>query len=177
MCRVFHSGFAAPDIGSTSSASLAARRRGAHAGDVSPSLIIALAIIAFGAGFHLNWSMGGRLGYSVSLPQRPDGVPVLNHRIGWWRPAAAGVAAALILLGLLALAAEGHIALPLPPPMVRLALGLAGGGLIARATVPTPWTGFFKRIRTTRWARYDTWLYSPLILLLGLALLLIALDR
>lgn len=144
---------------------------------MSPPLIVALAIIAFGAGFHLNWSLGGRLGYSVSLPQRTDGDPVLSHRITWWRPAAAGVAAALILLGLLALAAEGHVAVPLPPLMVRGALGLAGAGLIARALVPTPWTGFFKRIRTTRWARYDTWLYSPLILLLGLALLLIALGR
>jgi len=143
---------------------------------MSPQLIIALAIITFSAGFHLNWSLGGRLGYSVSLPQRTDGDPVLNHRITWWRPAAAGVAGALILLALLALVAEGHVVLPLPPIWVRGALGLAGAGLIARAIVPTPWTGFFKRIRTTRWARYDTRLYSPLFLLLGVALLVIALQ-
>jgi len=144
---------------------------------MSPPLLVALSIILFAACFHLHWAMGGRLGYSVSLPQRPDGGPVMDHRLSWWRPAAAGVAAALILLGLLALAAEGHIALPLPSLMVRGALTLAGAGLIARATVPTPWTGFFKRIRTTRWARYDTFLYSPLILLLGSALLVIALRR
>lgn len=76
---------------------------------MSPQLIIALAIITFSAGFHLNWSLGGRLGYSVSLPQRTDGDPVLNHRITWWRPAAAGVAGALILLALLARVAEGHV--------------------------------------------------------------------
>lgn len=144
---------------------------------MSPPLIVALFIIAFAAGFHFYWALGGRLGFSVSLPQRPDGVPVMSHRLGSWRPAAGAVAAALILLGALALAAEGHLALPLPPAMVRAALGLAGGALVLRAFVPTQWTGFFKRIRTTRWARYDTFLYSPLVLLLGVALLVIALTR
>jgi len=144
---------------------------------MSPPLIVTLAIITFAAGFHLNWSLGGQLGLSVSLPQRPDGVPVMNHRISWWRPAAGAVAAALILLGALALAAEGYLTLPLPPFVVRAALGLAGGAFMLRAIVPTAWTGFFKRIRGTRWARYDTWLYSPLFLLLGAALLVIALTR
>jgi len=143
---------------------------------MSPPLIVALAIIAFAAGFHLFWALGGRLGFSVSLPQQPNGMPVMNHRIGWWRPAAGAVAAALILLGALALAAEGHLTLPLPPAMVRAVLGLAGATFVLRAIVPTPWTGFFKRIRTTRWAHYDSWLYSPLFLLLGVALLVMALT-
>ena len=142
---------------------------------MSPPLIVALAIIAFAAGFHLVWALGGRLGFSVSLPQRPDGVPVMNHRLGWWRPAAAAIAAALIMLGMLAVAAEGHLTLPLPTPLVRTVLGLVGVAFVLRSVVPTPWTGFFKRIRTTRWARYDTWLYSPLVLLLGTLLLVIAL--
>jgi len=141
---------------------------------MSLPLIIALAIIAFAAAFHLHWALGGRLGFSVSLPQRPDGSPVLAHRIGWWRPAAGAVAIALLLLGALALAAEGQLALPLPPMLVRAALGLAGAAFILRALLPTPWTGFFKRIRGTRWARYDSWLYSPLFLLLGAALVAIA---
>ncbi|HEY1607593.1 MAG TPA: DUF3995 domain-containing protein [Allosphingosinicella sp.] len=141
---------------------------------MSPPLVVALAIIAFAAGFHLLWALGGRLGFAVSLPQRPDGVPVMNHRLHWWRPAAGAIAVASILLGVLALAAEGHLALPLPPAMVRTALGIAGTAFVLRAIVPTRWTGFFKRIRTTRWARYDSRLYSPLFLLLGAALLVIA---
>ena len=144
---------------------------------MSPPLIVALVLIAFAAGFHLHWALGGRLGFSVSLPQRPDGMPVMSHRLSLWRPAAAAVAAGMILLGALALAAEGHLALPLPLFLVRAALALVGVAFVLRALVPTPWTGFFKRIRTTRWARYDTWLYSPLFLLLGAALLVIALGR
>ncbi len=38
-------------------------------------LLLALGIIAFAAAFHLHWAVGGRLGLSVSLPQRPDGIP------------------------------------------------------------------------------------------------------
>ena len=143
---------------------------------MSLPLIVALAIIVFAAAFHLHWALGGRLGFSVSLPQRPDGDPVMAHRIGWWRPVAAAVALGLLLLGALALTAEGQLALPLPPPMVRIALAVVGVAFILRAVVPTPWTGLFKRIRTTRWARYDSWLYSPLFLLLGAALVAIALG-
>jgi len=143
---------------------------------MSLPLIVALAIIAFAAAFHLHWALGGRLGYSVSLPQRPDGTPVMVHRIGWWRPGAGAVVIALLLLAALALTAEGWLALRFPPAFINVALALAGAAFILRALVPTPWTGFFKRIRTTRWARYDSWLYSPLFLLLGAALVAIALG-
>lgn len=138
------------------------------------ALVVALAIIAFAAGFHLYWAFGGRVGFSVSLPQRADGSTVMHQRLGWWRPAAATVGLGLILLGALTLAAAGHLALPLSPGMAKLALLPVGAAFILRAFVPTPWTGFFKRIRTTRWARYDTFLYSPLFLLLGSCLLVIA---
>jgi hypothetical protein len=154
---------------------LAVPRGHGHAGTMSPPLIVALAIIAFAAAFHLHWALGGRLGYSVSLPQRPDGAPVMSHRIGWWRPAAGAVALGLALLAVLVLAAEGHLRLPVPPAVNKAALALTGAAFVLRAIVPTPWTGFFKRIRTTRWARYDTYLYSPLFLMLGAALLVIGL--
>ncbi|HYI47012.1 MAG TPA: DUF3995 domain-containing protein [Allosphingosinicella sp.] len=143
---------------------------------MSPPLIVALAIIAFAAGFHLHWALGGRLGYSVSLPQRADGTQVMAKRIGWWRPAAAAIALGLILLGALAMAVAGHLALPLPPGAARGILILAGAAFILRALVPTQWTGFFKRIRSTRWARYDSRLYCPLFLLLGTALVAVALG-
>lgn len=142
---------------------------------MSLQLIVALAILAFAAGFHLYWAMGGRLGLSVSLPQRTDGMPVMANRLGWWRPAAGGVALGLAMLGALAFAAEGHSTVVLTREPARVGVAAAGAAFLLRAVVPTPWTGFFKTIRTTRWARYDTWLYSPLLLLLGAALLAVAL--
>jgi hypothetical protein len=140
-------------------------------------LLLALAIIAFAAAFHLHWALGGRLGYSVSLPQRPDGTPVMAHRLPWWRPAAGAVALGLVLLALLLLGEAGHLPLPLPPGLVRAALVAAGAAFVARALVPNRYVGLFKSLRGTRWARYDTRLYSPLFLLLGLLLLGQAIGR
>ena len=132
------------------------------------TLAVALAIIAFAAAFHIHWAVGGRLGLSVSLPQRPDGTPVMAHRLPWWRPAAGGVALGLIGLALLLLARAGHLQLPLSRELVRFGLMLVGVAFVARALIPNTYVGFFKALRTTRWAKYDTWLYSPLFLVLGL---------
>src|SRR5215213_7823252 len=134
-------------------------------------LLPALAIIAFAAAFHLHWALGGRLGYSVSLPQRPDGHPVMAHRLRGWRPAAAAVAVGLALLAWLLLAYEGRLPLPLPRGLARAALLATGAAFVARALVPNRYVGFFKSLRGTRWARFDTRLYSPLFLILGLLLL------
>lgn len=134
-------------------------------------LVLSLAIIAFAAGFHLLWAVGGRLGYAVSLPQRPDGTPVLAHRLAWWRPAAGGVTLCLALLAALLLAQAGRLRLPLPPDLVRALLLGVGTAFVARALVPNRYVGLFKRLRGTRWAHYDTRLYSPLFLALGLLIL------
>jgi hypothetical protein len=125
----------------------------------------------------LHWALGGRLGYSVSLPQRPDGRPVMAHRLPWWRPAAGAVALGLCALAWLLLAHAGHLPLPLPPGLARATLLATGAAFVARALVPNPYVGFFKSIRTTRWARFDTRLYSPLFLLLGLLLAAQAVPR
>lgn len=139
--------------------------------------LLALAIIAFAAAFHIYWALGGKAGFSVSLPQRPDGTPVMARRLGWWRPAAGAVAVALLALGLLLLGHSGHLALPFPPELMRIALLATGGAFVARALVPNRYVGLFKSLRATRWARFDTRLYSPLFLLLGLLLVVQAWER
>ena len=130
---------------------------------------LALAIIAFAAGFHFYWAFGGRRGFGVSLPQRPDGSPVMSHRLPLWRPAAFGVGLALLALGALVAARSLGWAAGL------VDYGLIGTGVlfIARAMVPNRYVGFFKSLRTTRWARWDTRLYSPLFLILGVALIVV----
>lgn len=134
-------------------------------------LVLALPIIAFAASLHFHWAAGGRVGFSVSLPQRPDGTPVMAHRLSWWRPAAGAVGLGLVALAWLLLGHAELLPLPLPQGLARAGLIAAGAAFVARALVPHRYVGFFKSLRGTRWARYDTRLYSPLFLLLGLLLL------
>jgi uncharacterized protein DUF3995 len=138
-------------------------------------LAVSLAIIAFAAAFHAYWALGGNLGHAVSLPQRPDGTPVMADRLPWWRPAAGVVALLLVVLALLLLGREQLLPLPLPTELQRVALLIAGCAFVARSLVPNRFVGFFKSLRTTRWAKYDTRLYSPLFLLLGVLILVQAL--
>ncbi|HEY0313865.1 MAG TPA: DUF3995 domain-containing protein [Allosphingosinicella sp.] len=140
-------------------------------------LVPALAIIAFAAAFHLHWALGGRTGYAVSLPQRADGSPVMAHRLSRWRPAAGAVAVGLVALALLLLGHAGRLPLPFPVGLARGALLAVGAAFVARAIVPNRYVGFFKSLSGTRWARYDTRLYSPLFLLLGALLVAQAWDR
>jgi hypothetical protein len=135
---------------------------------------IALAIIAFAAAFHFHWGFGGTRGFGVSLPQRPDGEPVLRHLLHLWRPAALVVALGLVLLGGLVTVRAVPLDHGIDPTLLDLALLATGFAFIARAVVPNRYVGFFKRLRSTRWARYDTRLYSPLFLILGMCLVAIA---
>ena len=134
-------------------------------------LVLALGIIAFAAAFHLSWALGGRRGLPISLPQQPDGTPVMAHRLPWWRPAAGGVALFLAGLAILLLVQAEHLHLPLPAEVVRPTLLAVGVTFILRSLVPNRYVGFFKTLRSTRWAKYDTRLYSPLFLLLGILIL------
>ncbi len=76
---------------------------------------IALAIIAFAAAFHFLWAFGGKSGFGVSLPQRPDGKPVLHHLLHLWRPAALVVALGLVVLGTLVVAKAAPLDLGIDP--------------------------------------------------------------
>lgn len=137
------------------------------------ALAIALSIIIFAAAFHSYWAIGGKTGWSVSLPQRDDGAPVMSSMIGWWRWGALGVALGLAGLALTLLAEVGAVRFTAFAGLRHALLILFAAACIARVLVPSRYVGFFKRLTTTRWAHYDTRFYSPLFLALGLAILTI----
>nr|WP_162806189.1 DUF3995 domain-containing protein [Sphingosinicella terrae] len=123
-------------------------------------------------------ALGGRrparpFGFAAAAARRH---PVMSHRLSWWPPAAGGVALALACLAWLLLAHAGHARLPLADATLCLALLFVGAAFVCRTLVPNPYVGFLKSIRNTRWAKYDTWLYSPLFLVLGLLIVVQALS-
>jgi|SRR5271169_1973029 len=138
---------------------------------VADLTIVCAAILLFGAAFHVYWGCGGHVGSSVALPQRGDGTQAFKSN-----PAGA-VLVAIFLVGclILVVALSGLIQLPVPQRWLRIAVMALSVLFLARALSWHKYVGLFKSIRTTRFAKYDTWLYSPLCLLLSLSLMGVAL--
>ena len=138
---------------------------------VAGPAIVCAAILLFGAAFHLYWGCGGQVGSSVALPQRGDGTAAFKStRFG-------AILVAIFLAGCLGLvvALSVPIQLPVPQRWLRIAVAALSVLFLARALSWYKYVGLFKSIRTTRFAKYDTWLYSPLCLLLALSLIGVAL--
>lgn len=132
---------------------------------------LCVAILVVAAAFHLYWGCGGKRGIGVAVPQHQDGKPIFL--VG----AAGAITVGALLLGVAALVTALAIAPPLSMPRhwLRIGLGLSSSIFLARALSWSRFVGLFKSIRTTEFARYDTWLYSPLCLVLGLGLAYLAL--
>lgn len=132
--------------------------------------VILCLILAYAAVFHFYWGLGGKLGIGVSLPQLENGQSAFEHT------AMGACLVGLVLAGLIVivLAFSGFLALPISLSYLHNGIGLFAVLFTMRALSWSKYVGFFKAIRSTRFAKYDSWLYSPLSLLLGVGLALLA---
>lgn len=139
------------------------------------SVVVALcsAILLLGAGFHLYWGVGGRIGAGVALPQREDGTLAIKETAF----GALAVGVILVVVLLLVFGFTGAVHLPMPQPLLKAGIILWAFIFTARALSWSRYFGLFKRVRTTRFASYDSWFYSPSCLLLGLGLFYLALSQ
>ena len=129
-------------------------------------------VLLLAAGFHFYWGLGGTFGFSVAIPQRPDGTPL-------FKPSALachGVGLALVAAIVCVLAVVGIIALPMPPVVLKAGVSALALIFAARALSWSSYVGLFKKIRHTPFGRLDTCIFSPLCLLvsLGLAAILVS---
>ncbi len=93
------------------------------------------------------------------------------------RAATLAVGVFLLLCAGLVAATAGMVRLPIGQflfPWLSYALAL---GLLARAVGEFRYVGFFKRVRGSRFAVLDSWVYSPLCLLLAAGVAFIARHR
>jgi hypothetical protein len=125
------------------------------------------------AGLHFYWAGGGRRGITAVIPEM-NGASLFTPGI------MATLAVALALAGLALVAfVLGFVkgsATPLFPYVVFLGFA-AGGALVLRAVGEFRYVGFFKRVKGTAFAIYDTWVFSPLCLLAGGAFIALAASR
>ncbi len=126
------------------------------------------AILIFIASFHFYWGFGGKLGMGVAVPQRSTGEPLFKPSVA----ASHLIGLALLAAALCVLICSGFILVPVPvpPQPIRAIVTLLAVIFTARALGWFRYAGFFKKVRDTRFGRYDTWFYCPLCLFLGLGL-------
>jgi hypothetical protein len=116
------------------------------------------------------------VGLNVAVPHRagdaalPDGAPLFTPG----PVATLGVAVALsLIVGALVLYVSGATFL-LPRGVWRIGMAAIGCVFLLRGFSWHPYFGLFKRVRTTAFARNDTWIYSPGCVLTGLGFLYLA---
>ncbi len=122
---------------------------------------ILLGLISF---IHFYWLLGGKWGGDAALPTSADGKLALQPRIFETLVVALG----LLFMALLHTYKVGLVELNLPSWIDTYALRIIAFIFLIRAIGEFRYVGFFKKIKSTKFARLDTRLYSPLCLLLSL---------
>jgi hypothetical protein len=130
--------------------------------------LVAAAMAALGL-LHVYWVLGGRAGKSTAVPE------VNGQRA--FTPSRTGtlvVAVALLFAATVVAIAGGLFEVGGFKGIFRvLAFGLSAT-FIARAVGDFRLVGFFKRVRGTHFARLDSTIFTPLCLVLGLAVFYVA---
>jgi hypothetical protein len=119
---------------------------------------------------HFYWAAGGRRGSSAAVPEiegRPTFAP---------RPAATAMIGVLLLCaaGLVFSTSRLWMLHPGLRGTARVLTAVLAAVFILRAIGDRKYVGFFKRVKGTRFARFDTRIYAPLCLLLGAGAVAIA---
>lgn len=120
-------------------------------------------------GLHVYWALGGKSVGSAVVPI-VSGKPAFQPS----RFATMAVATALALAALVVLVRGDLLRTALPPWLSTWAAVGLGAVFVLRAVGEFRLVGFFKSVRGTPFAFWDTWLYSPLCLALGLGALWLA---
>jgi hypothetical protein len=124
--------------------------------------ILLCSILVALSGVHVYWALGGTGGKGAVIPEdggRPllKPRPVVTFGIAGGLALAAAVAA---LRGGLFGPAGDHVG-------VCIAAGALGVLFVARAVGERHYVGLFKRVKGTRFARWDTWLFTPLCVIIA----------
>lgn len=133
---------------------------------VALALAVAFALLS---ALHVAWAFGWKLAGGAVIPS-VDGRPTFQPS-----PPMTLLVAALLAAAALVVLVRGGLLLPsFPPRLATLGSTVLGAILVLRAVGDFRLVGFFKTIRGTAFAHWDSVLYSPIALGLGLAALWLA---
>ena len=142
------------------------------------AFLVAAAFAAI-ALIHVYWAFGGSLGSEAAVPRAAvaSGTDPKAPRPPAFVPTRAGtlaVAAALAIVAVLVAVQAGWFGPSLQHGALRAVIGVVAAVMLLRAVGDFRLVGFFKRATDSRFARLDTWFYSPLCVALGAGLAAVA---
>ncbi|MFK5982896.1 MAG: DUF3995 domain-containing protein [Flavobacteriaceae bacterium] len=127
-------------------------------------LSILLSLILIGLGMiHFNWVIGGKFGFSESLPTKENGDRVLNPK----KMDSAIVGIGLTAFGILYVFKSGLIEYNLPEWIMKYGSWIIPAIFLLRAIGEFKYVGFFKSVKNTDFGKLDTKLFSPLCLIIA----------
>lgn len=129
-------------------------------------LSILLSVILIGLGLiHFNWVIGGKFGFSESLPTEENGDRVLNPK----KIDSAIVGIGLSTFGIFYLLKAGIIGFNnLPEWIMKYGNWIIPILFLLRAIGEFKYVGFFKRVKKTEFGKWDSRLFSPLCLIIAI---------
>ncbi len=127
------------------------------------SLLLSLVFFTLG-GVHFHWVAGGTFGFEQAIPTKADGAPVMNPK----RTDSAIVGIGLLFFGIFYLFKSGLFDCDLDHWVFRYGGWIVPSLFLLRAIGDFRYVGFFKKITTTEFAKWDTRFFSPLCLAIGL---------
>lgn len=134
--------------------------------------LILVFIFIFLAGIHIYWGFGGKWGNDAAIPTTENNKKVIDPKL----KECMVVAIALLSLSVIVLVKSEIIAFGFPNWLLEYGLWIISILFIIRAIGEFKYVGFFKKVKTTKFAQMDTKYFSPLCLLISILAMTLALT-
>jgi hypothetical protein len=131
----------------------------------------AAALLIAAAALHLYWAFGGKWGLAAALPTDGDRFVYRADPFG-----TGALAFILLLAGLILLGRVGLLGSTAPGPLYEWGAWIVAAAFMLRALGDFRYVGFTKKVWETRFARLDTFAYSPACLFVAFAAMATALS-
>ena len=135
-------------------------------------LVTIFAVISL---IHVYWALGGQWAAVAAVPQVPEEGGARSRPAfkpsGWLTLL---VAFGLLLIAVLVCLRVGWWVPTVPHQSLQWVISAIAMLMFARAIGDSNLVGFFKQVKGSKFARLDTWVYSPLCVVLGGGLLAVA---
>ncbi len=118
--------------------------------------------------YHVYWAFGGKQGVDLVIPQR-DGETLFTPK----PVITLAVAAALFSAGLVFMGKMNFFSHIIPPIFFDWSMWIIAAVFFLRAIGDFKYVGFFKKHKESRFALWDTRLFSPLCLFISIGALFI----